>query len=142
MDVLVNSNSLLLYDYPDPASLENLGLGEINSEQDTADRTMKQLTGAGKATVIMPNMSDASPIPDMAVNVDNDQHQKVGLQAQQSSEPDMSKWMRTHLTKEEHEALEERFQSRHKPSTKMKRRFAKDLGIPLDRVNVSLHILR
>jgi hypothetical protein len=42
------------------------------------------------------------------------------------------------LTKEQHEILERHFQAQPKPSTSTKKGFADALGVPLDKINVSL----
>jgi hypothetical protein len=40
-------------------------------------------------------------------------------------------------TKEQHDILERHFQAHHKPSTSTKKGFADNLGVPLDKINVS-----
>ena len=42
------------------------------------------------------------------------------------------------LTKEQHDILETHFQQQHKPSTSTKKTFAESLGVPLDKINVSV----
>lgn len=42
------------------------------------------------------------------------------------------------LTKEQHDILEAEFQNQHKPNTITKKRFAENLGVSLDKVNVSV----
>lgn len=42
------------------------------------------------------------------------------------------------LTKEQHDILEAHFRQQHKPSTSTKKGFADTLGVPLDKINVSL----
>lgn len=39
------------------------------------------------------------------------------------------------LTKEQHDILETHFQQQHKPSTSVKKSFAENLGVPLDKIN-------
>jgi hypothetical protein len=41
------------------------------------------------------------------------------------------------LTKEQHDVLEAHFQQQHKPSTTVKKGFADNLNVPLDKINVS-----
>lgn len=41
------------------------------------------------------------------------------------------------LTRQHHDILESHFQTNRKPSTRFKRNLAADLGVPLDKVNVS-----
>ena len=42
------------------------------------------------------------------------------------------------LTKDQHDILEQHFQQQHKPTTGVKKAFADRLGVPLDKINVSL----
>ena len=42
------------------------------------------------------------------------------------------------LTKDLHDILEQHFQQQHKPTTGVKKAFADRLGVPLDKINVSL----
>ncbi|CAO2657319.1 Nn.00g034450.m01.CDS01 [Neocucurbitaria sp. VM-36] len=72
----------------------------------------------------------ASPIPDIAVNVDSDKHQEVRLLAPQSSERDISERMQSCV-----KDLEGLFQIQHRPSKNMRKKFAKNLGLPLKSVN-------
>ena len=41
------------------------------------------------------------------------------------------------LTKEQHDILEAHFQKQHKPNTNTKKQVAENLGVSLDKVNVS-----
>lgn len=45
------------------------------------------------------------------------------------------------LTKDQHDLLEQHFQQQHKPTTGVKKAFADRLGVPLDKINVSLRRL-
>jgi hypothetical protein len=45
------------------------------------------------------------------------------------------------LTKDQHDILEQHFQQQHKPTTGVKKAFADRLGVPLDKINVSLALL-
>jgi hypothetical protein len=42
------------------------------------------------------------------------------------------------LTKEQHDILEREYKANHKPSTSVKKGFAENLGVSLDKVNVSI----
>lgn len=44
------------------------------------------------------------------------------------------------LTKEQHDILEAHFQKQHKPNTNTKRQVAENLGVSLDKVNVSVFL--
>lgn len=46
------------------------------------------------------------------------------------------------LTKDQHDILEQHFQQQHKPTTGVKKAFADRLGVPLDKINVSLSMPR
>lgn len=41
------------------------------------------------------------------------------------------------LTKDQHDILEAHFQQQNKPSTSTKKGFAENLGVPIDKINVS-----
>ena len=45
------------------------------------------------------------------------------------------------LTKEQHDILEAHFQHQHKPSTSTKKGLTERLGVPLDKINVSLRCI-
>lgn len=68
------------------------------------------------------------------------QHSSASFQSAQNHQ--QSSDIKSRLTKEQHEVLEQHFMAQNKPSAIVKKGIASDIGVPLDKINVSSSGLR